>query len=126
MGKPVAVEGDAKATASSSPAPADQPAWQGSWSAGTPEARAYAHLSVQGRAVIHEVRCTFSFSGVDTAVSPTPPPVSSSSEVVLSAGSTTLQKGLQRVLLDGDSASDTHGNRLAIEAGGHLRSDLSS
>lgn len=122
MGKPVAVRGDAQATAASATAPVDQPTWQGSWVAGAVVTSAYEQLSVNGQAVIHEARCTFSFSGVDSAVSPTPPAVATSSEVVLSAGSTTLQKGLQRVLLDGDNASDEHGNRLSISASGHLSS----
>lgn len=122
MGKAVAVQGDAVATASTAPAPIDQPAWQGTWTAGTPAATAYDHFTVQGQPVIHEVRCTYSFSGVDSSVSSNPPPVATTSEIVLSAGSTTLQKGLQRVLLDGDSFSDEHGNQLAIQASGHLSS----
>lgn len=118
MGKPVAVEGDTVATASSVPAPSTQPGWSGKWTAGAVSETSYPKLTVEGVKVIHEARCTFSFSGKETASSA---PVSMTSNVTLRAGATILQKGNSKVLVDGDNASDSHGNRLEIKATGALK-----
>lgn len=123
MGSAAAVEGDVSATASSATAPSTQPAWQGAWRAGNVTETAYAKLTVNGAKIIHEASCTFSFSGVDTSVSPTPPSVSMDSPVTLTATTKVLQKGAAFVLVDGDSASDAHGNQLRVSASGHLTTD---
>lgn len=118
MGKAAAVEGDTVATASAMTAPSTQPSWQGAWTAGPVSETSYPKLTVQGAKVIHEARCTFSFSGGDTASNGAP--VATSSTVTLRAGATILQKGNSKVLVNGDNASDSHGNRLEIAAAGAL------
>jgi hypothetical protein len=120
MDKPVAVKGDTQATASLSTAPSTKPDWAGGWAAGTVTETSYSKLTVSGVEVIHEAECTFSFEGVNSAVSPTPPPVDMESTITLTASTTILQKGNSNVLVNGDSASDSHGNQLIINASGHL------
>lgn len=123
MVKPVAVSGDGVASASTATAPSNQPAWKGAWSAGTPVETLHRQLSVGGVRVLHELSCTFTFTGVDTSVSPTPPPTPpTTSTVVLRAGTTVLRESGRFVLLDGDRQSDSHGNEVAVSATGHLRS----
>lgn len=118
MGKAAAVEGDTVATASAATAPSTQPTWQGAWTAGAVSETSYPKLAVEGVKVIHEARCTFSFSGGDTASNGAP--VSTNSTVTLRAGTTLLQKANSKVLVNGDNASDSHGNRLEIVAAGAL------
>ncbi len=121
MLKRVGVSGDASATASSSTSPATQPTWQGSWLAGPITETTHSKLMVDGVRALHEVRCTFTFSGTDTSVSPTPPAVSMTSDVVLRATSTVLREEGRFVLLNGDTERDTHGNEISVSAVAHLR-----
>jgi hypothetical protein len=120
MGKKVAVRGETVATASPRKAPSTNPAWKGTWTAGPVTETSYGKLSVRNVKVIHEANCTFSFSGLDTSVSPTPPSVFMTSDLKLSATTKILQKGASFVLVDGDQLIDTHGNRLRVGAAGHL------
>lgn len=120
MGKPVAVTGDTVATASSATAPSTQPTWSGAWTAGPVTETAYPKLSVNAKGVIHQARCTFTYSGVDASSAPVGPLTST---VTLSAATTILQKGVSNVLRDGDTRSDIHGNKLEVRASGKLRSD---
>lgn len=120
MAKPVAVTGEAVATASLSTAPSTQPAWTGAWVAGAVTESAYAKLTVGAKAVIHQARCTFTFTGADASGAPVGPLTST---VTLTAAQTVLQKGASSVLRHGDRASDSHGNAVEIRAAGKLRSD---
>ncbi|MEQ8765575.1 MAG: hypothetical protein RL885_16740 [Planctomycetota bacterium] len=116
MGKAVGVVGDTVATASPGTAPSSKPTWTGNWQAGLVSETSYSWLQVKGIAVIHRAKCTFTFGGTDASGAT----VTMTSDVELVAGSTILQKGQSRVLVQGDSKTDSHGNRLAISAPGHL------
>jgi hypothetical protein len=125
MSKPVAVEADAQAQAGSvmyAPAVAGTPGW----TPGNVNVTKYAKLKIGGQAVIHEAKCTFSFSGTDSNGAA----VSGSEDVVLSAaaaGTTKLQKSANQVLRDGDSSDSTsgkslYGNVVKISSSGKLKS----
>jgi hypothetical protein len=114
MGKPVAVQGEIKATPGTTPfAPADT----GSWTAGPVVEVTHAKLGVKGKLVVLEASCTFSFSG---AVSSTGAPVAGVEVVMLKPTTTILLKSGTFVLLDGDKKQGTYGNTLEAAAAGHL------
>jgi len=103
----IAVEGDVVAIPGVTPYP---PAVTGAWIPGPVTYASYSQVKSNGRAVIYEAKCTFTFTGTG----PTPPgnPVSGSEDVTLSAGSTAVNDGQNSVLLDGDSETGTYGNQL--------------
>ena len=119
MGKSVAVQGDVKTDAV---ARYDgKPAYKGSWKAQGPVSHPYSALSVNGDRVLYRVECVFEYSGYDSANNNAP--VKGTSEIVLDADKTVLQRGRRSVLIDGDVKSDDHGNRLYIHATSHVRTD---
>lgn len=114
--KPVAKDGDVKATKGSKLLDG---AASGTWAAGAVSTTPYPFLTIDGFAVIHEAKCTFTFTGLTSAsVS-----ISGTSDVKLTAASTTLQEGSTFVLRDGDKKEDGFGNTLTAQATKHLRSD---
>jgi hypothetical protein len=113
-GLPVAVHGDVHATVG---AGMFGSATSGSWTAGTVTEQTYTWLTVGGAAVVHAASCTFSFTGSDGMNT-----VTGTSTVSLTAATTVLQHGSTNVLRNGDSASDTYGNTLAVQASGILTS----
>jgi hypothetical protein len=82
---------------------------KGTWTAGSVQLKTYAKLEAGGKPVVHQAECTFSFSGSagNTAVTGT-------SRVTLTKPGRPLQKGQQSVLVDGDSVTDSFGNKLAV------------
>jgi hypothetical protein len=113
----VATKGTAQATASSDQLDgglADK--GNPGWTAGEVLETTDPKLSVGGVAVVHQATCTFTFAGTKGAP-PTATPIADISTVTLSPGQTTLQAGqadTTSVLLDGDSNSDTFGNRVKV------------
>jgi hypothetical protein len=85
------------------------------WTAGPVEETADPKLTVGTAAVLHQAKCTFTFTG--SHGSSPPVAVTDSSTVTLSPGQTALQAGQTKptsVLLDADSAEDTFGNVLKV------------
>lgn len=117
MPKAVAVEGEIKATPSSTPFP---PADTGSWAAGPVVEVKHPKLQVKGKAVVLEASCIFTFSG---SVSSTGVPVTGSEEVKLSPTTKVLLKSSKSVLVDGDMQIGQFGNQLATAPTGHLSTD---
>jgi hypothetical protein len=116
-GKSAAKAGDIKATAGTT---MYSPAVTGSWVAGPVQpVTGYAKLTTGGSQVVHEAKCTFSFTG--TGPSPGNAPVSGTSTVTLSGKTTKLQKGKSNVIHDGDSEQDSYGNKLEAQASGKLK-----
>ena len=115
MPKSVATVGDVTATAGTT---MYSPATSGSWTAGSVSYTSYDNVKSGDAKVIHKAECTFSFSGStgNTAVS-------GSETVTLEAGSTLLQKGASKVLVDGDSKTGTYGNKLQVSSSEKLKSD---
>lgn len=107
----IAVEGDVNAIPGTIPY---APAVSGAWVQGPISYMSYAKLKVNGRNVIYEARCTFTFTGVGPP--PTSAPVSGSENVTLSAASTAVNGGQSSVLLHGDSKIGTYGNQLQVIA----------
>jgi hypothetical protein len=101
----IAVEGDVVAIPGTIPYP---PAASGVWVPGAVTYSSYSAVKQQGRAVIYEAKCTFTFTGA----APNGNPVSGSEDVTLSAGSTEVNKGQNSVLVDGDSKRGNYGNQL--------------
>lgn len=89
----------------------------GKWTADTVSYETYAKLKVNGESVIYEASCTFSFSGSDSSNKA----VTGSEKVKLSAGTTKLQKGANKVLKQGDQVSDINGNKLEVNTSSKLR-----
>lgn len=114
----VAVNGEITATAGNTPYP---PAAIGTWTAGPVVQVSHAKLAVGGKAVLLQATCTFTFTGQTSSIPPAP--VAGVEVVVLSPGSTILLSGATSVLVDGDSAEGTYGNKLEVSAAGHLRTD---
>jgi hypothetical protein len=103
-----------------SPTPGTTPftgAKTGTWTPGAVAYTSYAPLRSRGVNAISEARCTFSFSGSTEGGST----VTGSEEVVLRAASTVLQKGAAGVIVDGDSATGTFGNRLSASTAEPLK-----
>jgi hypothetical protein len=104
--KPVAGDGDVSATAGTTLLTG---ADKGTWTAGPVQLKTYAKLEAGGKPVVHEAECTFSFSGTAGNA-----PKNGTSKVTLTKPGRPLQKGQQSVLVDGDSATDSFGNKLAV------------
>jgi hypothetical protein len=97
------------------------PAVKGSWTAGPVQpVTTYSKLKTGGTAVVHKAECTFSFSG--TGPTPAESPVATTKKVTLVGKTTLLQKGLSNVIVDGDSKTDSWGNKLEASASGKLKS----
>jgi hypothetical protein len=115
MGKPVAVQGEIKATAGTTPFP---PADTGSWTPGPVVEVTHQKLGVKGKLAVLEASCIFTFSG---SVSSTGAPVVGVEVVQLKPPAPTiLLKSGTFVLLDGDKMQGTYGNTLEAAAAGHL------
>jgi hypothetical protein len=114
MGKAVAVQGEIKATAGTTPFP---PADTGSWAPGPVVEVTHPKLGVKGKPVVLEASCTFSFTG---AVSSTGAPVSGVEVVMLKPKTTIVLKSGTFVLVDGDKMQGAYGNTLEATAAGHL------
>jgi len=110
-GNSVAVTGEVVTTPGTTPFTGADPARPWSWRAGPISLQTYSKLTVGGQPVIHEARCTFSFTG--TASNGTPVP--GSEVVTLTARATALQKGQSGVLVQGNSATGPFGNKLAVQ-----------
>lgn len=117
MPKPVAVQGEIKATPSSTLLP---PADTGKWTAGPLVEVIHSTLTVKGKPVVLAASCKFIFSG---SVSSTGAPVVGMDDVQLVATTKVLRKGSTFVLVDGDKQMGTYGNELAAVPAGHLSSD---
>jgi hypothetical protein len=117
MPESVAVEADVKATVGAKNFSDNA---TGTWSAGTVTHKTYPKLKVGAKAVIYESSCTFSYSGADNSSGAT---VTGSSTVTLTATNKLTQKRANFVLVNGDSANDSFGNTLKVEATGFLKSD---
>lgn len=124
MAENVAVQGEVSATAGSINAELDTNK-TGQWNAGPVVDTFYNHLTIDGTPIIYESTCTFTYTGGTTGTAPAPvvavvvPPET----VTLTAGSTVLQSGLNKVLLDGDEEQSNYGNKLSVSAAGHVTSD---
>ncbi|RUN74795.1 hypothetical protein EJC47_19765 [Sphingomonas sp. TF3] len=113
--KPVAVEGDVSPSPGTTPY---SPAVSGAWSPGAVTYTKYDKLTVGGAKTVWQAKCTFSFAGSDAnGVA-----VAGTSNLTLTAGSTKLQGGSSNVLLNGDTANDSYGNTLTVNAAGKLQS----
>jgi hypothetical protein len=111
-GPAVATEGDVVVTVGTVPY---QPNSTGVWSAGGVSYISYAYLMVDGKKVISEASCGFSFSGAKNA--PPYDPVATPGPQTLKLTppqQTLLQKGDAQVLRNGDTASDQWGNTLTV------------
>jgi hypothetical protein len=107
--KPVTGDGDVSATAGTTPFTGAQ---GGTWAAGSVQLKTYAKLEAGGKPVVHQAECTFSFSGANASGAK----VEGTSTVTLTEPGRPLQKGQQSVLVDGDSANDSFGNKLSVSS----------
>jgi hypothetical protein len=107
----IAVEGDVIAIPGATPYP---PAVSGAWIPGPVTYTSYSKVAVNSVGVIHEARCTFTFTGVGPP--PANNPVSGTEDVTLSAGDTAVNGSQSSVLLDGDSETGSYGNQLQVIA----------
>ncbi len=110
MGQAVAVEGDVKATPGFTPYP---PADSGTWTARPVEYQTYDKFKIKELPVVYQAKCKFTFLGVNSASGAT---VSGEETVELQAQQTKLQKGQNKVLVDGDMAIGAYGNKLKVVA----------
>lgn len=112
MGKKVAV--DIKATASSQKNPADMNQ-TGSWQVmGVPIKEPTLNLKTEKGAAIHSATATFSYMGGSTPGAPPVPLPPIPSSVQLKAQNTALTDSGKSVLVAGDTAQDTFGNKLEV------------
>ena len=91
-------------------------ATSGTWTAGQISDTPYDKIVSGGAKAISEAQCTFNFSGANASGAP----VTGSETVTLSARATKLQQGAAGVLVEGDSASGTFGNKLTASGGPKL------
>ena len=112
-GNSVAVTGEVVATPGTTPFTG---ANAGSWAAGPISVQTYSKVTIGGQPVMHRASCTFSFTGTTSNGAP----VSGSEVVTLTAGTTVLQKGQSGVLVQGNSATGTFGNKLAVQTASKL------
>ncbi|MEB3180877.1 MAG: hypothetical protein VKL59_17875 [Nostocaceae cyanobacterium] len=113
-GKNVAVIDDVKAIPGTVPyPPADKVV---SWTPGEVSYTSYTKLTVNGKQVISEAKCTFSFNGSQTLPTGVQNPVTGTETVTLVAKPTKLQGGLSQVLVQGDSQQSVYGNTLQVVA----------
>ena len=117
----VATEGDVVVTLGTMPYQAGS---SGLWSAGSVSYVSYAYLTVDGKKVISEASCGFSFSGKKDA-EPHDPVVTPGPQTLKLAPPqpTLLQKGDAHVLRNGDTASDQWGNTLTVVTQNRLTSE---
>jgi hypothetical protein len=106
-------QGDVSATPGTTPFSGAQ---SGTWTAGTISETAYDKVVSGGAKAISQAQCTFSFTGANSSGAT----VTGSETVTLSAGATKLQKGAAGVIVDGDSATGTYGNKLTASGGPKL------
>ena len=120
-GVAVAAEGDVVVTVGTVPY---QPNSSGLWSAGSVSYVSYAYLTVDGKKVISEASCGFSFSGTKNA-EPHDPVVTPGPQTLKLAPPqpTVLQKGDAQVLRNGDTATDQWGNTLTVVTQNRLTSE---
>jgi hypothetical protein len=117
--KKVAVDGEVTAT------PGTKPGIEGSagppgWTAGPVSYETYSHLTVGGKEVAYEASCTFTYSGTTTSA-PATAVGPKTADVKLSAKTTVLQSGSDKVLVDGDEEEDSYKNKLSVSAKGVLK-----
>ena len=105
----IAVEGDVIAIPGTTPYP---PAVSGAWIPGSVIYSSYSKVKINGRVVIYEAKCTFTFTGVDSS----PAPVSGTEDVTLSASNTNVNNGQNSVLLDSESKTGNYGTQLQVVA----------
>ena len=119
MSKPVCCDGDVVATPDSAPFPGSNAKWK----AGPVSYKTYSHLKVGGKAVAYEATCTFSYSGSTTSAPSSP--VSGSEDITLKAGTTVLEHGSSKVLVDGQSETGktSPSNKLEVKSSQILKSD---
>lgn len=89
----------------------------GAWVAAPVSETTTPHTRVDGRAVVVEATCTFTFTG---SLKSNGAAYTTISDVTLSPASRVLRSGGDRPLVVGDSAQDTHGNRVEVTAAGTL------
>jgi hypothetical protein len=114
--KPVAVTGDVEATPGKIPFP---DAVKGDWTADPVTYKAYDHLTIGGKSVIHGASCTFRFEGERSNGSK----VIGDEEVNLTAGATVLQGALSGVLCNNDKLKGKFGNQLEVKTTNVLKSN---
>lgn len=112
MSKPTAVVNDVQATAASTKAELDKDG-TGAWQAGTVTYQSYSRLTIQGKPVIYQASCTFTYTGGTASGNPV---TVLPDTVTLKAGTTLLQKGANKVLVDGDQITSSSGNKLEVHA----------
>jgi hypothetical protein len=100
----VAVTGEVVATPSPITSLGGAP---GSWAAGTVVDTGYASMTIDGRPVIHQARCAFTFTNANTGATTV-------ANITLAASATPLQRGRSGVLRQGDVMVDAFGNSLAV------------
>lgn len=110
--KPVAHEGDVTATAGKSPYTG---ATSGTWTAGAVTATNAPLAASDGKKVIVQAECTFTFSGTNGTST-----VTGTSKVALAPGSRLLTIDGSMPLVDGDSQQDSYGNTLAAASAATL------
>ena len=120
MGKIVAVQGDVEAETGSVHIEADSDK-SGSWSAGPVVDTVYDYLKIDGTPVIYQSECVFTNAGGASAGNPLPAPFLET--VTLTAGSTVLQTGSDKVLVDGDKEESSYGNKLTASPSSHVSTD---
>jgi hypothetical protein len=101
----VAISGETTAAASKAKSLAGA---SGSWAAGPVTETPYPALKIDGKSVIHEAKCIFTFTNANTGAT-------TLVEVKLSASATPLQHGLSGVLRHGDTITDENGNKLSVD-----------
>ena len=112
--KSVAREGDVSATPGTKPFTG---ADSGAWAAGAVTYTSYDKVVSGGARSISQAECTFNFSGASSSGAT----VTGTETVTLSAQPTKLQKGASSVIVDGDSATGTFGNKLTASGGEKLK-----
>jgi hypothetical protein len=119
VSKPVACEADIQAKADTGMMEGDV---SGTWSIVPPglQVKTYSHLTVGGKPVAYEASCNFTYSG-STGSSATV----ATDSVTLSAGTTVLENGSSKVLLDGESAKGTTSsdNKIEVTSSQILKTD---
>lgn len=114
MAKAVAVEGDVSATAGTMPFTGAE---SGAWTPRNVMMNSYADLKSGGRKVLWQAQCTFDFIGQSSSGAM----VKGSETVTLTAAPTSLKKSAHFVVVDGDQATGTYGNKLTSSAAGPLK-----
>jgi hypothetical protein len=119
--KPVAVEADIVIVAGTVAAVGTTLT---SWVPGQPTVtKQYAKLTVGGQPVISQVKCTFTYTGIDNSTKG-PAQVNPETLTLTAAdlGTTKLQQQEDQVLRDGDTIESTFGNTIKIVSSRKLQS----